>query len=142
MKKKYPAKISYGLLSFILIIFLAPLIYEVSNNGISEEILLPLVLLALPLTFILHIFFKTTYTIDNNILNIKCSFIINKDIKITTIKEISKTNSIVSSPAPSLDRIIIKYGKYDEVIISPKNKSDFAKDLTTINPEIVDKIHL
>ena len=73
-------------------------------------------------------------------LKIKFGFISYKPIEVDKIKEIAKTRNPISSPAPSLDRIIIKYGKYDEVIISPKNKLDFAKYLTKLNPKINNKL--
>ena len=71
---------------------------------------------------------------------VKSGFIRYKPIDIESIKEIAATKSIISSPAPSFGRIVIKYGKYDEIIISPKNKQNFAKDLMRINPEIKNKI--
>ena len=46
----------------------------------------------------------------------------------------------MSSPAPSFDRIELKYGKFDEIIISPKDKLSFANDLTQINTEIENNI--
>ena len=57
-------------------------------------------------------------------------------IDIENITEISKTRSLISSPAPSFDRIEIKYGKFDEIIISPEDKMNFTIDLTKINPNI------
>ena len=42
--------------------------------------------------------------------------------------------------APSFDRIELKYGKFDEIIISPKDKLSFANDLTQINIEIENNI--
>jgi hypothetical protein len=96
--------------------------------------------LLLVFAFILHLFFKTQYTIDNHKLNIKCGFFSYKPIEIDKIKEISKTRNIISSPAPSFDRIEIKYGEFDEIIISPKNKFDFAEYLTKLNPNIKNNI--
>lgn len=138
--KKYPSKISYGLLIFLFIVFFGPFIYEFIDNGFSREFIPVFGIVILPLAFILHLLFKTEYNIDETNLNIKSSFVIDTNIDITTIKEISKTKSIISSPAPSFDRIKIKYGKFDEIIISPKNKVSFVKDLTNINPEIITKI--
>jgi hypothetical protein len=63
-----------------------------------------------------------------------------KPIDINEIRAISKTKSIMSSPAPSFDRIELKYGEFNEVIISPKNKFQFAKDLTKINQNIKNEI--
>jgi hypothetical protein len=94
---------------------------------------------------ITHMFFKTEYTIEENTIeentiNIKCGFFRYKPIAIKDIKEISKSSNIISSPAASFDRIEIKYGKFEELIISPKNKFEFAEHLTKLNPKIKNNI--
>ena len=86
--------------------------------------------------FIFFISKSTRYIIEENQLIVKCMFIVNNKIDISKIKKIEKTNSILSSPALSLDRIAIKFNKYDEVYISPKEKQSFVNDLLKINPEI------
>jgi hypothetical protein len=90
--------------------------------------------------FVLHLFLKTEYRIENNQLQIICGFLYNKKINISDIKSIKKTNNLMSSPAPSFDRIAIAFGKFDEVLISPKDKLAFANDLTQINPDIINNI--
>jgi hypothetical protein len=35
-----------------------------------------------------------------------------------------------------LDRIAVVYNKYDEVLISPKEREDFIAELLKINPNI------
>ena len=88
---------------------------------------------------ILLIFFisKTTRYIKNeNQLIVKSMFIVNERIEINKIRKIEKTNSILSSPALSLDRIAVQYNKFDEVYISPKEKQLFVEELLKINPEI------
>jgi len=71
-------------------------------------------------------FLKTEYTIEDKKLKIKCGFFTYKPIEINEIREITKSSNIISSPAASFDRIEIKYGKFEELIISPKNKFEFA----------------
>ena len=88
----------------------------------------------------LHFFLKTEYKIDSGKLKIKCGVFKYKPIEINDIYELSKTNNIISSPAPSFDRIKIKTGKFNKIIISPKNKMSFANELTKINPKIKNKI--
>jgi hypothetical protein len=110
------------------------------NNGITLKLIVVIVFLSLVFAFIAHLFYKTIYTIDNNKLIIKCGFFSYKPIDIDQIKEISKTKSLLSSPAPSFDRIEIKYGRFSGIIISPKDKFHFAQDLTKINPRIKNNI--
>lgn len=140
MKKEYTSKVSYGILLFIFLIFYAPIIFELSINGLDGKMAILIGFLTLIFIFILHFFLNTKYSIENKELKIKCGIIAFKPIAIETIKEISKTKSIMSSPAPSFDRIEIKYEKFNTVIISPKNKYDFAKDLVKINPNIKNNI--
>ncbi len=140
MIKKYPSKVSYGLLIFIFLVFYGPLIPNLINGDLSGKMIGLIGFLSLIFAFILHLFFGTHYTIENNKLKIKCGFFSYKPIKIDEIKEVSKTKNIISSPAPSFDRVEIKYGKFDEIIISPKDKLNFANDLAIINPNIKNNI--
>ncbi len=51
--------------------------------------------------------------------------------------KITETNSILSAPAASLDRIAIYLRRqYSPVIISPENKNEFIEELQSINPDI------
>lgn len=140
MTRKYETKISYGLLITISLLFFMPVIFVLFNNGFTEELYVLIGILMSIYALILQTFIRTDYIIENEKLKIKCGFLINIKINISEIKEIRKTSSLISSPATSFDRIGIKYGKYNEVIISPKDKFTFAKDLTMINPTIMNNI--
>ncbi len=137
MNKKYPSKVSYGLLIFIFLIFFAPFIFHLIDEGFSDELVsVVLVFFIILYGFILYLFFQTVYIIEDGQLKIKFGFFSFKPIDINDITEISKTNSILSSPAPSFDRIEIKYAALGSVIISPKDKISFSKDLVQLNSEI------
>ena len=138
--KKYKAKVSYGLLIFVSLVFFVPFIFVLIKGKFNREMIGIIVFLLLLFAFILYLVFKTEYTIENGKLKIKCGFFSYKPIEINEIKKISKTRNIISSPAPSFDRIEIKYGKFDEIIISPKDKIDFAKYLTKLNPNIENNV--
>ena len=60
-------------------------------------------------------------------------------IDINTVKSIEPTHTILSAPASSLDRLRISYNKYDDVVISPRRKEEFIRQLHSINPNIVFK---
>ena len=76
-------------------------------------------LLGLSIVVVLILFFsKTTrYIINDNQLIVMSTWVVYERIDIFKITKIEKTNSILSSPALSLDRIRIRYNKYDEVLI-------------------------
>ena len=140
MTKKYSSKVSYGLLTVVFIVFFSPLILNLIKSGINLNLTLISLFLIIIFGLITHMFLKTEYTIEENKLKIKCGFFTYKPIEINEIKEITKSSNIISSPAPSFDRIEIKYGKFEEMIISPKDKFEFAKYLTSLNPNIKNDI--
>ena len=84
---------------------------------------------------------KTTrYIINENQLIIKSTWIVNVRIDISKITKIEKSNSVLSSPALSLDRLRIRYNKYDEILISPKEKNEFIDQLLKFNSNIEIKV--
>jgi hypothetical protein len=136
MSKKYSSKISYGLLIFVFVVFFSPLILNFIKSGMNTDMILISLLLIIIFGFVAHMFFKTEYAIEENKLHVKSGFFTYKPIAIIDIKEISKSYNIISSPAASFDRIEIKYGKFEEIIISPKDTFEFAAYLTKIKPKI------
>ena len=86
--------------------------------------------------FILILSKTTQYIINENQLVVKSTWIVNERIDISKITKVEKSNSILSSPALSLDRLLVRYNKYDEILISPKEKIEFIDELLKINPNI------
>jgi hypothetical protein len=140
MTKKYTSKVSYGLLTVVFIVFFSPLILNLVTDGMHMNLILIGLFLIIIFGLITHMFFTTEYTIEENKIKIKCGFFTYKPIAISDVREITKSNNIISSPAASFDRIEIKYGKFEELIISPKNKFEFAQYLTNLNPKIKNNI--
>lgn len=123
MKKVYKSKIGLELVIPLVLVFGTVLFLTISQepSWIGIAILLPVIL------FVVHMFVTTNYTIDSDKLTIKCGVLYNKTIGIKTIKKITETNNLLSSPATSLDRLEINYGKFDTVIISPQTKERVCK---------------
>lgn len=141
MIKKYRSKVSFTLVLVMTLVFLWPILLTAFTLGVSVKLVVIGFLLLLLYVFFLHMFFTTLYIIHDNKLKIKCGFLNYDEIDIRTIKEISKISNIVSAPAASFDRVEIKYGTFEEVIISPKNKMEFAQHIVSINPKITNKIN-
>ena len=138
--KTYKSKISYGLLLFIFILFFGIILSMLFTNEEIEGVFVTSGILLLTLAFIFYIFFSIKYSIDNGVIKIRCGVIFKKDLSINKIKTISKTSSLISSPAASFDRIELKYDKFNSVIISPESQRDFVDELIAINPNIVNEI--
>jgi len=136
MVKKHRSKVSYGLLTFMFGAFFGPLIPMVMDEGMQGKNLWGMLILVVLFGFVLHLFFTTHYTIDGDVMRIKSGFFSYKPIAIASIKSIRTSNSILSSPAASFDRIEVSYGQFDQVILSPMNKKEFVADLQKINPNI------
>lgn len=138
---KFKSEICYKFLIVITVIFLILCILPFIDNTPLKGIAIVVGILLSTVIFIWYLFYSVVYTIEGSYLNIKCGFLYNKQILISSIKAITKTSSLLSSPAASLtERIELKFGKYDSVIISPKNRLAFVKALQEINPDIEDKL--
>jgi len=88
------------------------------------------------LTLLIYLLFKATYYIvDDNILRVRSSFIVNKKVDIQSITKVRETRNPISAPAASLDRLEV-ISTRGSVLISPKNKNAFIEDITTANPRI------
>src|SRR5690554_5284901 len=129
MEKVYRSKISVGIVLFLIIVFGSSYI-PVFKDGLSWEGML---LFLLPVVFIIHLFMTIYYTIKDDTLIVKASFLIYEEIKIESIRKIKETRTLVASPATSLDRLAILFGS-DMVIISPKEKAEFIAHIQRLNP--------
>ncbi len=94
-------------------------------------------IIAVVLAFVVHLFATTYYTIDGAELKVRSGFLINITININTITKIVPTRSILSAPAVSLDRLEVFYNKYDSVVVSPGDNVGFIEALKGINEGIV-----
>ena len=128
------------LLIVVFLVFFGPLVPTLISNGFNGNTTILFLAMVVLYGFILHMFFNTTYKIEKRKLYIKCGFFNYNPVNIGEMKKISKSSNIISSPAASFDRIEIRYGKFDELIISPKHKTKFVEDLQKINPGIINNL--
>ena len=129
--KIYKSKLGLSLVLPLILVLGAALYLTASEkpHWIGPAILLPVIL------FIGHMLTTTYYVIDEDTLLIKSGFF-TTTIDIKGVKKISETNNPISSPALSLDRIELTYGKFQSVIISPKLKKEFIEGLTRLKSAI------
>lgn len=132
MTKVYRSKIGLELVVPVTLVLLPIMTFAVYDNATGFGTLVTFLVSA----FIADMFMRTHYTIDGDLLKIKCGFLYSKQIEISKIKRISETNNALSAPAISLDRLEITYNKFDDILISPKKKQEFISDIRNINPGI------
>lgn len=112
----------------------------VVNSVISDNLsIAPTIILSLVIVMIVWVLVDTRYVIKTNFLLYRSGPFRGR-IDITKIKKI-KIHSGLFVPVsmkPSLDTngLIITYNQYDDVFVSPKNRSIFLEELKKINPNI------
>ncbi len=135
--KTFHSKVSRGLMSFVLVLLVMPitLVFLIEKSYAEAGLLLVLII---PIVFfIVHLFFNTQYTITSKgKLEIRAGLYNFRPIDISSIHSISSSTSLISSPATSLDRLEIRYGKLRRVLVSPQDKEGFIKALTKVNKRI------
>ena len=136
MKTVYPTKVSVTLVLIISLIMGCILVpYAIKSLWIPFIIILLLHFLFLfMLANIKYVITESQLIIDQSMGKWG-----KEVIDISTIKSIEPTHTILSAPASSLDRLLISYNKYDDIIISPRRKEEFIRQLQSINPQIVFK---
>ena len=131
----FKSKISIGLVLFLAVVLGGMFIKLLYDGSWSVSLLIFCQIL-----FIAHLFLTTFYIVENEKLHVKSGFLINILIDIQQIKKISETNTIMSAPAVSFDRLEILYNKFDIVVISPKEKMQFIEAIKKINPQVEVKL--
>ncbi|MCR5139275.1 MAG: PH domain-containing protein [Bacteroidaceae bacterium] len=136
MKTVYPTKVSATLVLIISLIMGCILVpYAIKSLWVPFTIILILhFLLLFMLANIKYVITESQLIIDQSLGKWG-----KEVIDISTIKSIEPTHTILSAPASSLDRLRISYNKYDDIIISPRRKEEFIRQLQSINPQIVFK---
>ena len=133
MKTVYPTKVSITLILIISLIMGCILIsLAVSSKWI------PFFINLLLYVSVVYLMVSIKYEINESQLIIHQAMG-KMVIDINTVKSIEPTHTILSAPASSLDRLRINYNKYDDIVISPRRKEEFIRQLQTINPNIVFK---
>lgn len=133
--EKFKSKIDLWFILFLVLLFgliLVRLVYDQSWIGFAFILFV--------IAFIVQMYSTTFYSIENKKLLIKCGFFYNLSIEIESIKQISESYNIISSPAFSFDRLEILYNNFDTVLISPKEKLRFIEAIKKINPQTEIKI--
>jgi hypothetical protein len=124
--KIYKSKVDWWLVLLVAGIFGYPIMDGILTHDYFLSVLFSGILLVL---FLLSK--AVTYKIEGENL-----IIWHTNIEIKSIRKIYRTNNPLSSPALSLDRLAIVYNKFDEILISPKERNEFIDELLKINPSI------
>jgi hypothetical protein len=129
--KYYSAKgKTIPIVMLILLIGLIPMVIERAWPGV-------IIVLATE-GFFLWVWFATYYTIKDNDLYYKSAFL-KGSLPVSAIHEIERHKGIYAGsvkPALSMNGLVIKYNRYDDMYISPEKADEFIAELQKINPDI------
>lgn len=95
-------------------------------QGTQLPIVIPVMLLAAVLP--IWLLMTTRYVVDNEMLRIHCGPFRWK-IRLDEIESLKATRNPLSSPALSLDRVMIRYRNGRRIMVSPLDKQKFAAAL-------------
>ena len=123
-----------GLIGFFIGIVTSELF---SGNTITGEMIWSCFLMLLVSGFLLWCYYGTYYELTQTHLKYYCGPI-RGHIEIKEIREIikEKTLWVGLKPATARKGLIIKYGKYDEIYISPESNDEFISHILAINDAI------
>ena len=132
MKKTYKSKVETVILvPLALLLFITEILMIINRFWIGAALCL------LICGFIVYLYYYTSYEFTaDKMLKIKSGFFYSKEIHVPTIKKVRSIRNHFVSPALSADRLEISYHRYDRVLISPEEASEFISQLTRLNPKI------
>lgn len=133
----YKSKVDTWLWIIIFSIMIISAVICVGACFYTPVALASLILLLLAFWLVIDIYRNTKYTIDGTKLHIKSGVLVDTRCDIAKITEIVETNTLLSSPALSFDRLEICAGKRIVAVISPDDKQGFIAHLQHLNPNII-----
>lgn len=129
MKKDYYSRIDF----WVYLVIALPLVSLYPSVMAGDWLTVGVV--GIVALFILSLL-RTVYTIDDKALRVRCGFIPYPSMQVADIVSVRLTRSVFSSPALSLDRIAVTTLQGRQLVISPKERVDFVRQLLAINPNI------
>ncbi len=127
--KKFKSKIDRWILVLIIVVIVVQLvaitaaISEAGEPGMITSLVLTMIgVVALMIWLLLG----THYTVDRGVIRI-VSGPFRWKVPVDEITSVAATRNPLSSPALSLDRLSIRYGKRRRIMISPADKAGFLE---------------
>jgi hypothetical protein len=125
--------ITLGVVGFCL----SMVVVEGMDTGLDKWNFITINTLLLVSGFLLWIYYGTSYELTQTHLKYNCGPI-KGNIEIKEIREIikDKTLWVGLKPATARKGLIIKFGKYDEIYISPEKNDEFINHILELNDAI------
>jgi membrane protein YdbS with pleckstrin-like domain len=121
-----------------LIVFLAIVLGTVALSMLMKGAWLGFIIVLIQCIFITLLYRTTSYVVGPDELVISCGFFYKQRIPWASIRKVKYSSSPLSSPAFSLKRIRIDYGKMGDVMISPHTRERFMDEIRPFLSEEVE----
>ncbi len=127
--RKFKSKVDRWILVLILVVIVVQVvavtaaIAEAGEPGMITSLILAMIGIVALMVWLL---LGTHYTVDRGIIRI-VSGPFRWKVPVEDITSVRATRNPLSSPALSLDRLSIRYGKRRRIMISPADKAGFLK---------------
>lgn len=135
----FPSKVDRWLIVIlvaVMAISLGGVASTVLAGGSPAGLLLAAAIEALVAAFIIWTFRTTRYTVGEHELTIQ-SGPFRWRIGLADIQEILPSTNPLSSPALSLDRLLVRYGRRRMILISPEDRAGFLAAVAARSPGLV-----
>ncbi|MDP3858773.1 MAG: PH domain-containing protein [Stagnimonas sp.] len=134
----FRSKIDLWLLLVLLTAMALPIavaIWVASHHELDNRAWIVVSVAVLPAIFIpLWILLTTNYRLEASALCVR-SGPLSWQIPLSRIRTVSRTRSLLSGPALSLDRLLIRFEPQGEIMISPKDRARFLAELLRRAPD-------
>lgn len=124
----------FAVLLFVPILGVCGLVLQKTLRSGQPVSVTALVTIALSLGFVVWIFAATSYRFTESQLLVQ-SGPFRTRVPVEKIRRVTRTRTVVSAPALSLQRLEITYDKGSTVVISPKDEAGFLAVLKTNAPD-------
>ena len=125
MKRSFKSAVDswyYLLIVIIPVTVLVPILFAPSETDRMIGIVIGALAAALPIWLLV----STVYEVDEENLLVR-SGPFRWTIRLSDIRTIEPSKSLISSPALSLNRLRIEYGSYKSILVSPEDQEGFIE---------------
>ena len=119
-------------ISIALLLILAAILFLVAVLSYTEQKYTGIVVSVVSFILIIGLFCCIKYVIDGKTLRVYYFPGVHTDIDITTITKMERSWNPLSSPAASIKRLAVHFGKGDVVYISPRHEQEFIDEINRI----------
>lgn len=130
MKTVFNSKVDLWLVCLVDGVMVIPAVYALLDSDPAGFIVI-----AVMWIFVNAVLFGIRYIVENDTLTVKVAGIRSGRYDLKTLQSVRKTNTFISGPAASTDRIRMDFCKRKSAVISPADRESFIELLKKINPE-------